>query len=79
MDWARTIQWADLGTPGRWAKVNLDKLSPWDQTLFLDADTQTMIDYGDPKQLRDHSSQARVRQFLTRSATEVADLEEEGQ
>ena len=40
VDWARTIQWPDLGTPGRWAKVNLDQLSPWDQTLFLDADTR---------------------------------------
>jgi hypothetical protein len=30
----------DRGTPGRWAKVNLDKLSPWSQTLFLDADTR---------------------------------------
>jgi len=38
--WAPTIQWPDLGTPGRWAKVNLDVLSPWDQTLFLDADTR---------------------------------------
>lgn len=38
--WAPTIQWPDIGTPGRWAKVNLDLLSPWDQTLFLDADTR---------------------------------------
>lgn len=38
--WAPTIQWPDLGTPGRWAKVNLDLLTPWDQTLFLDADTR---------------------------------------
>jgi len=30
----------DRGTPGRWAKVNLDKLSPWEYTLFLDADTR---------------------------------------
>jgi len=28
------------GTPGRWAKVNLDTLTPWTQTLFLDADTR---------------------------------------
>lgn len=38
--WAPTVQWPDLGTPGRWAKVNLDVLTPWDQTLFLDADTR---------------------------------------
>jgi hypothetical protein len=38
--WAPTIDWPDLGTPGRWAKVNLDQLTPWDQTLFLDADTR---------------------------------------
>jgi len=31
---------ADCGTPGRWAKVNLDILTRWDATLFLDADTR---------------------------------------
>jgi len=30
----------ERGTPGRWAKVNLDKLSKWKQTLFIDADTR---------------------------------------
>lgn len=30
----------DRGAPGRWAKVNLDKLTRWQQTLFLDADTR---------------------------------------
>lgn len=38
--WAPSVAWDDLGTPGRWAKVNLDTLTPWDQTLFLDADTR---------------------------------------
>jgi len=28
------------GKPGRWAKVNLDLLTPFDETLFLDADTR---------------------------------------
>ena len=32
------------GTPGRWAKTQLDILSPFDDTLFLDADTRI---YGD--------------------------------
>lgn len=32
------------GKPGRWAKVNLDIISPWDQTLFLDADTRVRND-----------------------------------
>ena len=30
----------DKGTPGRWAKVNLDNLTLWEHTLFLDADTR---------------------------------------
>ena len=34
--------------------------------VFLDATSRTMIDYGDPAHLRDHSDQAVVRQFLTR-------------
>ena len=38
--WAPTIHWPNQGTPGRWAKVNLDALTPWEQTLFLDADTR---------------------------------------
>lgn len=31
---------ADKGTPGRWAKVNLSTLTSWTHTLFLDADTR---------------------------------------
>jgi len=38
--WAPTINWPAPGMPGRWAKVNLDILTPWEQTLFLDADTR---------------------------------------
>ena len=34
------IQWPNTGTPGRWAKVNLARLTPFDETLFLDADTR---------------------------------------
>jgi phospholipid/cholesterol/gamma-HCH transport system ATP-binding protein len=37
-------------------------------SVYLDNNTRTMIDYGDPAYLRDHSEQAVVRQFLTRSA-----------
>lgn len=36
-------------------------------SVYLDADSRTMIGYGDPRQLRDHSEQAIVRQFLSRS------------
>jgi len=32
------------GTPGRWAKTRLDILSPFDNTLFLDADTRIYSD-----------------------------------
>ncbi|MFT6286032.1 MAG: phospholipid/cholesterol/gamma-HCH transport system ATP-binding protein [Alcanivorax sp.] len=35
-------------------------------SVYLDANSKTMIDYGDPKFLRDHSEQAVVRQFLAR-------------
>lgn len=39
---ARLIRRCDTsgGLPGRWAKVNLDLLSPYRHTLFLDADTR---------------------------------------
>ena len=36
--------------------------------VYLDADSRTMLASGNPRQLRDHSDQAIVRQFLTRSA-----------
>ena len=36
----RLLHCEQRGTPGRWAKVNLDKLTPWEWTLFLDADTR---------------------------------------
>jgi phospholipid/cholesterol/gamma-HCH transport system ATP-binding protein len=35
-------------------------------SVYLDAKTRTMIAYGNPRELRDHSEQAVVRQFLTR-------------
>ena len=35
-------------------------------SVYLDANTRTMIDYGDPRHLRDHSEQAVVKQFLAR-------------
>ncbi|ABE53959.1 ABC transporter related [Shewanella denitrificans OS217] len=34
--------------------------------VFLDNHTKTMLDYGDPKELKLNSSQPRVRQFLNR-------------
>src|SRR5690606_33415876 len=35
--------------------------------VFLDAQTKTMLDSGDPKHLLQHSSQDKVRQFLSRA------------
>ncbi len=37
-------------------------------SVYLDANSRTMIDCGDPNYLRDHSKQAVVRQFLTRGS-----------
>jgi phospholipid/cholesterol/gamma-HCH transport system ATP-binding protein len=37
-------------------------------SVYLDNISRTMIDYGNPANLRDHSDQPVVRQFLTRSA-----------
>lgn len=37
-------------------------------SVYLDAETRTMIDYGDPGWLRTHSEQPVVRQFLNREA-----------
>ena len=35
-------------------------------SVFLDAESRTAIDGGDPKELRDHSPHAGVRDFLSR-------------
>jgi phospholipid/cholesterol/gamma-HCH transport system ATP-binding protein len=42
-------------------------------SVYLDASSRTMIDYGDPRQLRDNSEQPVVRQFLARSAAAEED------
>jgi phospholipid/cholesterol/gamma-HCH transport system ATP-binding protein len=39
-------------------------------SIFLDPDTRTMIAHGDPKELRDHCPDAKVRRFLMRGAEE---------
>ncbi len=38
-------------------------------SVFLDAETKTMIDYGDPKILRQQSEHEKVRKFLARGGT----------
>lgn len=38
--------------------------------VYLDANTRTMIDYGNPRDLKEHSEHPVVRQFLNRSAAE---------
>jgi phospholipid/cholesterol/gamma-HCH transport system ATP-binding protein len=40
-------------------------------SVFLDTEAQTMIAQGNPRELRDHSSDARVRNFLTRGNAAV--------
>ena len=39
-----------------------------DNSVFLDTDTRTMIAHGDPKELLAHSTDPKVRRFLTRGA-----------
>lgn len=39
-------------------------------SVYLDASTRTMIDYGNPRDLKEHSEHPVVRQFLNRSAAE---------
>lgn len=39
-------------------------------SIFLDGKSRTMIASGDPRQLRDHSDDPRVKNFLTRGAAE---------
>ena len=42
-------------------------------SVYLDAQTRTMIACGDPRQLRDHSEQPVVRQFLARGSDAAGD------
>ena len=39
LDGVGFVPFEGKGTPGRWAKVNLDQLSPYTHTCYLDADT----------------------------------------
>ena len=44
-------------------------------SVFLDPDTRTMITQGDPKDLRDHCPDLKVRRFLSRAAEqEIAEV-----
>ncbi|MFQ5803505.1 MAG: ABC transporter ATP-binding protein [Candidatus Methylomirabilales bacterium] len=43
-----------------------------DSSVFLDAETKTMLAVGNPKRLRDESEDPRVRTFLTRGEIGVA-------
>ena len=37
-----------------------------DNSIFLDAESRTIIAQGDPKELREHCEDEKVRRFLTR-------------
>jgi phospholipid/cholesterol/gamma-HCH transport system ATP-binding protein len=37
-----------------------------DRSVFLDPDTHTMLAIGSPAELRDHSPDPKIRQFLNR-------------
>jgi phospholipid/cholesterol/gamma-HCH transport system ATP-binding protein len=41
-----------------------------DNSVFLDAESRTMIAQGDPKELREHCEDPKVRRFLTRGMEE---------
>lgn len=41
---AKTVKFDEPGWGARWAKLNLDTLSPFDDTLYLDADTRVRGD-----------------------------------
>jgi phospholipid/cholesterol/gamma-HCH transport system ATP-binding protein len=56
-----------LGTTIVMVTHELDSIfSIGDDCVFLDAETKTMIATGNPRELRDHSPDPRVRLFLTR-------------
>jgi phospholipid/cholesterol/gamma-HCH transport system ATP-binding protein len=42
-----------------------------DDSVFLDAETKTMLAVGNPKTLRDTSPEPKIRAFLTRGASET--------
>jgi len=47
-------------------------------SVFLDTDTRTMIGQGDPKELRDHCPDLKVRRFLTRGAEGADAVDQHG-
>ena len=47
------------------------ELSIGTNSVFLDAQTNTMLDTGDPKKLLEHSQEDKVRQFLNRTESRV--------
>jgi phospholipid/cholesterol/gamma-HCH transport system ATP-binding protein len=48
-------------------------LSIGTNSVFLDAQTKTMLDTGNPKELLQHSKQEKVREFLSRAENTAAD------
>jgi phospholipid/cholesterol/gamma-HCH transport system ATP-binding protein len=47
-------------------------------SIFLDTETRTMIAQGDPKELRDHCSDPKVRRFLMRGEDHQEVVRENG-
>ncbi|MHB8381352.1 MAG: ABC transporter ATP-binding protein [Candidatus Binataceae bacterium] len=49
-----------------------------DNSIFLDADSHTMTAQGNPQELLEHSTDPRVRRFLTRGAEGEAEVARDG-
>ncbi|HKD69157.1 MAG TPA: ATP-binding cassette domain-containing protein [Candidatus Binataceae bacterium] len=49
-----------------------------DDSVLLDGESRTPIAYGNPRQLRDHSADPRVRSFLTRGEPPAGSVQDRG-
>jgi phospholipid/cholesterol/gamma-HCH transport system ATP-binding protein len=49
-----------------------------DNSIFLDGESRTPIAYGNPRELRDHSDDPRVRRFLTRGGPQAGSVQDHG-
>ena len=49
-----------------------------DNSVLLDGESRTPIAYGNPRELRDHSEDPRVRRFLTRGERQAGSVQDHG-
>lgn len=76
LDSATAIIFANPGWGARWAKLNMDRLSPYEHTLYLDADTRVRGDISEGFRILEDGWDMAITPSVRQGADVLGNLDE---